>query len=43
MNKYSSKTQRTANQELKIIQEAITSAKELILKAFLLAKVHSKQ
>jgi hypothetical protein len=43
MDKYPSKTQRIANQEPRTVQEAIASARELILKASLLAKAHGEQ
>lgn len=42
-DKYPSKTQRTTNQEPKTVQEAIASARELVIKASLLAKAYGEQ
>jgi len=42
-DRYSSKTQRTANQDLKTVQKAIASAKKLVIKASLLTKIYKEQ
>jgi len=42
-DRYSSKTQRTANQDSKTVQKTIASAKELVIKASLLTKAYREQ
>ena len=43
MDLYPSKTQKSTHQEPKTVQEAIASARELVIKASLLAKAYGEQ